>query len=100
MTLTPKWEALLDTLENDDYASALQLDAQGRPWVMGSVDKDSFIDWTLRRYNPTTGLPLGADLNYTRNRDDWNDLNVPTSFAFRDTNHIYVGGIHVERQLR
>ena len=94
--LTEKWQAIHDSLECDDYAFAVQTDGLGRPWVMGSVDKDSVVDWTLRRYNPANGMPLGADLNYTRHDDDWNDMCAPTGFALRDTNHIYVGGFTVD----
>jgi hypothetical protein len=90
-SLSEKWQALLDTSENDDIATAVQLDSVGRPWVMGSVDHDTLIDWMLRRYNPANGTLLAPDLAYHRNTD-WDNFSVPTSFSIRDTNHVYVGG--------
>ncbi len=74
---------------NDDQATAVVLDNQDRPWVMGYFDDDTVYDWGVSRFADNgTSSP---NLLYHRN-NNWDDMTTPTALAIRDTNHIYVGG--------
>jgi len=88
-------KAVDDDANNDDVATQLVLDGLNQLWVMGSIDQgaspNDTTEWMVRRFKPADGSTLGLDLVYYRN-DLGGDVGVPTSFAFRDTNHVYLGG--------